>query len=74
MKRSVLVLWGNIFLHISCSQLRRIEQAQNALNENNAMLNVLSHLGRPGDGIAREVLAFLAAILFAGNESVQVSY
>ena len=53
-------------------QLLAIEDVQNALNSHGAMLKVLPHLSKPGDDIVREVLAFLAAMLFGGNKSVQV--
>lgn len=36
------------------------------------MLKVLGHLSKNGDDIVREVLAFLGAMLFGGNEEVQV--
>ena len=63
-----------IFLHISlCRRLKRIEEPQEMLNQHKAMLNVLPHLSKTGDNIVREVLAFLAAMLFGGNEIVQVS-
>jgi inositol 1,4,5-triphosphate receptor type 1 len=52
--------------------VKRIEEAQNALDKQQALLKVLPHLSKTGDDIIREVLAFLAAMLFGGNEIVQV--
>ena len=46
---------------------------QDSLNNHDAMLQVLPHLSKTRDDIIREVLAFLAAILFGGNENVQQS-
>ncbi|CAH1800283.1 unnamed protein product [Owenia fusiformis] len=54
-------------------KLKRIEEAQNALNEHDAILKVLPHLSKPGDDIIREVLAFVACMLFGGNKNVQAS-
>ena len=45
---------------------------QNALDEHGAMLKILPHLSKTTDDIVREVLAFLAVMLFSGNQSVQV--
>ncbi len=55
-----------------CRQLRKVEEVQSALNNHGAMLKVLGHLSKTGDDIVREVLAFIAAMLFGGNENVQV--
>lgn len=44
---------------------------QNALNSYGAMLDVLPQLSKTRDDIIREVLAFLAAMLFGGNNNVQ---
>ena len=55
-----------------CRKLKKIELAQNALNSHGALLKVLPHLSKTGDNIVREVLAFLAAMLFGGNNEVQV--
>ena len=52
--------------------LKKIEVVWYALNQQDAILKVLPHLSKTGDDIVREVLAFLAAMLFGGNESVQV--
>ena len=42
------------------------------MDKQEALLKVLPHLSKTGDDIIREVLAFLAAMLFGGNEIVQV--
>lgn len=55
------------------NQLKTIVQVQNALNSQNAVLAVLTHLIRNNSEITKEVLAFLAAMLFGGNEKVQSS-
>ena len=52
--------------------LKKIEEVQDALNSYEAILKVLPHLSKTGDDIVREVLAFLTALLFGGNEAVQV--
>ncbi|OWF52185.1 Inositol 1,4,5-trisphosphate receptor type 3 [Mizuhopecten yessoensis] len=54
-------------------QLRVIEEVQNALNTYGAVTSVLEHLSRPQDNVVREVLSFLAALLFNGNDEVQAS-
>uniref|UniRef100_A0A1I8IWZ2 RIH_assoc domain-containing protein n=1 Tax=Macrostomum lignano TaxID=282301 RepID=A0A1I8IWZ2_9PLAT len=51
----------------------RIAQVQNAVNGHQAMLKVLPNLVKPSDNIAREVLNFLAAMLYNGNADVQES-
>ena len=53
-------------------QLRVIGEVQDALNSYYVVTSVLDHLSRPQDDVVREVLAFLAALLFNGNENVQV--
>ena len=58
---------------LSCRQLKVIEDLQNALNFYGSIDGCLEHLSRPQDAIIRELLAFLAALLFNGNEDVQVS-
>ena len=45
---------------------------QNAINAQSAMLEVLGHLAHTRDDTVREVLAFVAVMLFGGNETVQV--
>ena len=45
---------------------------QNAINAQSAMLEVLGHLSHTRDDTVREVLAFVAVMLFGGNETVQV--
>ena len=57
---------------IFCRQLKRIADVQNVLGDMEAMKKVLPIMARTGDDIVREVLSFLAAILFNGNEHVQV--
>ncbi|XP_033761182.1 inositol 1,4,5-trisphosphate receptor type 3-like isoform X6 [Pecten maximus] len=54
-------------------QLKVIEEVQNALNTYGVVTSVLEHLSRPQDNVVREVLAFLAALLFNGNDEVQAS-
>nr|XP_006825393.1 PREDICTED: inositol 1,4,5-trisphosphate receptor type 1-like [Saccoglossus kowalevskii] len=54
-------------------QLEKIVAVQKELNEHGAMLKVLPLLARTSDSLAREVLAFLSAMLFGGNEDVQSS-
>ena len=49
-----------------------ITDVQNAINWHSAILQVLSHLSHTRDDTVREVLAFVAAMLFGGNEAVQV--
>lgn len=62
----------NVTFICTCRQLKRIEHVQNALADMDAMKKVLPIMARTGDDIVREVLSFLAAILFNGNEQVQV--
>ncbi|XP_053404110.1 inositol 1,4,5-trisphosphate receptor type 2-like isoform X2 [Mercenaria mercenaria] len=58
----------------SCKkQLKVIEDVQNALNHYGSIDGTLEHLSRPNDEVVRELLAFLAALLFNGNEEVQTS-
>ncbi|GFO23772.1 inositol 1,4,5-trisphosphate receptor type 3-like isoform x9 [Plakobranchus ocellatus] len=54
-------------------QIARVQEVQNALNSNNAILNVLPHLARRSDAIAREVLALICIMLFNANGVVQES-
>ncbi|XP_033730119.1 LOW QUALITY PROTEIN: inositol 1,4,5-trisphosphate receptor type 2-like [Pecten maximus] len=54
-------------------QLRVIDQVQDALDNCGAVSSVLDHLSRPQDEVVREVLVFMANLLYNGNESVQVS-
>ena len=63
------------YKHIHCfiyRQLKVIEDVQNALNHYGSIDGTLEHLSRPSDRVVRELLAFLAALLFNGNEDVQV--
>ena len=53
-------------------QLHAISDVQNALNSYGVVTSVLEHLSRPQDEVVREVLGFMAALIFNGNESVQV--
>ena len=53
--------------------MKRIEDVQNALNGQDAMLKILNHLAKHSDQIVREVLAFCAVMLFGGNPAVQAS-
>lgn len=46
---------------------------QNAINDHEAILLVLGHLAKTSDDIVREVLAFVATMLFGGNYAVQVA-
>ncbi|KAI0237949.1 hypothetical protein LSAT2_011439, partial [Lamellibrachia satsuma] len=55
-------------------QLQRIENLQNALNEHEVVLMVLPHLSTQSDSLVREVLAFLVAMLYGGNEAVQGNF
>jgi len=52
--------------------LQIIEDVQDALNHYECIDGTLEHLSRPSDAVIRELLAFLAALLFNGNENVQV--
>ncbi|OWF37431.1 Inositol 1,4,5-trisphosphate receptor type 3 [Mizuhopecten yessoensis] len=54
-------------------QLRVIDQVQDALDNCGAVSSVLDHLSRPQDDVVREVLVFMANLLYNGNESVQAS-
>ncbi|PAA53234.1 hypothetical protein BOX15_Mlig001696g3 [Macrostomum lignano] len=54
-------------------RIAAIAQVQMALNKHDAMLKVLPHLSKQSDEIVREVLSFLANMLFNGNEEVQGS-
>lgn len=53
-------------------QLDVVEGVQNALDVYEAVDGVMQHLHRPEDKVAKELLAFLAALLFGGNQQVQV--
>ncbi|KAL8600021.1 hypothetical protein ACOMHN_057790 [Nucella lapillus] len=58
----------------SCKkQLRVIEVVQSALVSYSVVVSVLGHLSRPQDDLVRELLAFMATLLFSGNEDVQKS-
>ncbi|KAL3848190.1 hypothetical protein ACJMK2_019064, partial [Sinanodonta woodiana] len=57
----------------STEQLKVIEEVQNALNSFGTIESVLEHLSSPQDKIYQELLAFLAALFFNGNEEVQMS-
>ncbi|KAK3094787.1 hypothetical protein FSP39_006217 [Pinctada imbricata] len=54
-------------------QLKVVEDVQNALNDYEVVTSVLEHLNRPQDEVVRETLAFMASLLFNGNENVQWS-
>ncbi|XP_025079753.1 inositol 1,4,5-trisphosphate receptor type 3-like [Pomacea canaliculata] len=58
----------------NAKHLRAISNAQTSLVSHGVVTSVLGHLGRPEDCIVREVLAFLAALLFNGNEDVQPGF
>lgn len=64
-----MTVFNTCYLHRILSLIGIVQES---LNDHNAMLKVLPHLSKNGDDIVREVLAFLAAMLFAGNEAVQV--
>ena len=53
-------------------QLKTIEEVQDALDSYGSINGTLEHLSRPDDEVIRELLAFLSALLFNGNENVQV--
>ncbi|XP_070173522.1 inositol 1,4,5-trisphosphate-gated calcium channel ITPR3-like [Littorina saxatilis] len=57
----------------SAKRLRKIEEVQEALDSYDVVVSVLGHLSRSQDSLVMEVLAFLAALLFSGNEDVQNS-
>ncbi|KAK3607291.1 hypothetical protein CHS0354_002916 [Potamilus streckersoni] len=61
--------------HVNASsrQLKVIKDVQNALNSFDTIQSVLKHMSSPHDKICQELLAFLAALLFNGNEEVQKS-
>ncbi|XP_076096104.1 inositol 1,4,5-trisphosphate-gated calcium channel ITPR3-like isoform X9 [Mytilus galloprovincialis] len=52
-------------------QLHAISDVQDALNSYDVVTSVLDHLSRPQDNVVREVLAFMATLLFNGNDCVQ---
>ncbi|GFR73254.1 inositol 1,4,5-trisphosphate receptor type 3-like [Elysia marginata] len=52
---------------------KKIEDVQNALDHYDVVDGTLGHLSRPQDDIVRELLAFLAVLLFSGNSNVQDS-
>ncbi|CAC5372100.1 unnamed protein product [Mytilus coruscus] len=52
-------------------QLHAISDVQDALNSYEVVTSVLDHLSRPQDNVVREVLSFMATLLFNGNECVQ---
>ncbi|XP_070173454.1 inositol 1,4,5-trisphosphate-gated calcium channel ITPR3-like [Littorina saxatilis] len=54
-------------------QLKLIESVQSALNSYGVVVSSLGHLNRPQDDLVRELLAFLAVLLFNGNWNVQES-
>ncbi|XP_062567417.1 inositol 1,4,5-trisphosphate receptor type 3-like isoform X1 [Saccostrea cucullata] len=54
-------------------QLKAIEDVQDALNHFNVVTSTLDHLNSSQDSVVRETLAFLASLLFNGNENVQNS-
>ncbi|KAK7486477.1 hypothetical protein BaRGS_00022278, partial [Batillaria attramentaria] len=60
-------------LNRSKRQLKNIESVQVALDSYDVVVSVLGHLNRPQDDLVRELLAFLATLLFSGNEEVQKS-
>ncbi|XP_077987360.1 inositol 1,4,5-trisphosphate-gated calcium channel ITPR1-like [Glandiceps talaboti] len=65
--------WASDPIKKHAGQLEKICDVQNELNEHGAMLKVLPLLARTSDSLAKEVLAFLSAMLFGGNENVQES-
>ncbi|XP_077867819.1 inositol 1,4,5-trisphosphate-gated calcium channel ITPR2-like, partial [Saccoglossus kowalevskii] len=54
-------------------QLESIESIQNELDEHGAMLKILPLAGRTSVKLASELLVFISAMLFNGNQSVQSS-
>ena len=57
-----------------CRQVQLIRDLQIELNEMGAVINVLPHLARPSDRIAKEVLGFICIMLFNANAKVQVGH
>uniref|UniRef100_A0A1I8FRN7 GRIP domain-containing protein n=1 Tax=Macrostomum lignano TaxID=282301 RepID=A0A1I8FRN7_9PLAT len=57
----------------SAEPARPYRPGADAVNGHQAMLKVLPNLVKPSDNIAREVLNFLAAMLYNGNADVQES-
>ncbi|ESO83880.1 hypothetical protein LOTGIDRAFT_236387 [Lottia gigantea] len=53
--------------------LKTIESVQTAINSYGVVDSLCNHLSRPVDDIVRELLAFMCALLFSGNEDVQTS-
>lgn len=65
---SLLSNINNIF-----RQLKAVGDVQDALNSYDVVTSVLDHLSRPQDEVVKEVLGFMSALLFNGNENVQVN-
>ena len=59
-------------MHI-CSTQSTVEEVQNALDKQGALLTTLQHLPKRCDHVVREALAFLAALMYGGNKQVQQS-
>lgn len=51
-------------------QLQAIADVQRVLEDNSAILKVLPHLSKNQDHLVREILSFMAAMLYGGNEQV----
>lgn len=57
--------------HWCFRRLQQIKDVQTVLEDHNAILKVLPHLSKNHDLLVREILSFMAAMLYGGN--VQVS-
>ncbi|KAK6195492.1 hypothetical protein SNE40_000911 [Patella caerulea] len=53
--------------------LNAIESVQTAINSYDVILSVSTHFTSPIDSVVRELLAFMCALLFSGNDAVQKS-
>ena len=61
-----------LFFMFFFRQIALIRELQIEVNELGGVVKSLPHLARPADRIAKEVLAFVALMLFNANEDVQV--
>ena len=66
------MLIGCLYRLLICRQLQHIAAVQRVLEDNHAILKVLPHLSKNHDQLVREILSFMAAMLYGGN--TQVSY